>query len=336
MSFERKPFIVAELSANHLGSFERALEIVKCAAAAGADALKVQVWKQDTMCLDPDFTIEAGPWAGRKLVDLYREAYTPWEWLEPLFKAVRNLGMKPVASPFDRESVDFLEALDCPIYKIASFELVDIPLIRKITHLGKPVIMSTGMASLAEIDEAAALAHIAGCEDFTMLKCVSAYPAKSEDMNLWTMMDLKLWQACKYGLSDHSLDNIAAITATAMGASVIEKHLTLARADGGPDAGFSLEPKEFAEMVKACRQAAAAIGRVKYGPTASEATSLGLRRSLYIAQDMQAGDILTMDNLRTARPALGLAPVHMPECLGKSIKYPVPCGTPLTWEMIDG
>lgn len=329
-----KPMIVAELSCNHLGRMTRAFQIATQAAKAGADAFKVQVWSYNKMCLDDSYTIQSGPWAGRLLQDLYKEAYTPWEWLPDLFAHIRNLGMTPIASPFDHESVDLLESLDCQIYKIASFEITDLPLIRRVVATGKPMIISTGMATLDEIDVAVSIAYFYGCEDLTLLKCVSAYPASSDDMNLLAMRDMKLGMASNIGISDHSLSNIPAIVATAMGASVIEKHLTLSRADGGPDSGFSLEPNEFADMVKAVRQTAACIGEVKYGASQSEQSSLALRRSLYIAEDMKAGDTLTIDNLRTARPALGLEPKHMCELLGKQIKQDVTRGTPLTWEMV--
>lgn len=336
----KAPFFIAEMSCSHLGSFDRAIDIIKAAAVAGASGVKIQLWKPDTMCIDPSYHIQSGPWAGRELADLYREAQTEWEWVPELFAAIRNLGMTPIASPFDAESVDYLEQCGCDIYKIASFEIVDLPLINYVAKTGKPLIISTGMATLDETRAAVHAARsVADAEDvhavdITLLHCISSYPAKPEDMNMATMQ--ALGRLGRFGLSDHSLDATAAIIATAMGATIIEKHLTLNRADGGPDAGFSLEPAEFAKMVQACRQAAACVGTVKHGPSESEASSLALRRSLYISQDLKAGDVLTLDNVQTARPAMGLSPVELHNVTGSRVKIDVSRGTPITWEMLHG
>lgn len=295
------PFIVAELSANHLGSLSRALQIVDAAADAGADAIKVQTWTADTMCLDTNFVLDHGPWKGQRLVDLYREAWLPWEWHKPIFDHARKRGLIPFSAAFDRESVDFLERLGVDRHKVASFELTDIPLIRYMASKGKPMILSTGMASHEEVMRAWVEAST-NKNRVTMLKCVSAYPADASECNLAAICGGSDW-----GLSDHTQGSAVAVAATALGACMIEKHLTLSRADGGPDAGFSMEPAEFAQMVKDCRTAAAAIGEDTWGPTASESTEL--RRSLYISQDTAKGDKLVLyRNVRTARPAKGLPP----------------------------
>ena len=322
------PFIVAEMSANHLGSFERALAIVDAAAKAGADAIKLQTWMPDTMCIDRSYTLESGPWAGRKLFDLYREAHTPWEWHAPIFKRARELGMVPFSAAFDCASVDFLETLGVDRHKVASFELADLPLIRYMASKGKPMILSTGMASQDEIERAFWMARSETSNWVTILKCTSAYPADPSDANLASMRGF--FQS-SYGLSDHSLGIGLAVAATALGATYIEKHLTLARADGGPDAGFSMEPHEFQELVWECRRAAAAIGEVKYGPGPNESTAL--RRSLWVHRDVVAGERLRLArNVGTARPALGLPPsTDLSRAFAlKSIK----AGTPLTADLV--
>jgi pseudaminic acid synthase len=272
-----KPFIVAEVSANHLGSFDRAVDIVKAAAAAGADAVKLQTFTPEQM-VDPEKVIEAGPWAGRKALDLYREAHTPRSWHAPLFDLAKWLRLTAFSAPFHPDDVDFLEKLGCPMYKIASFELTDTDLVAYAARTGKPLILSTGMASESEVFRAAAAAFDGGCPDLTLLKCTSAYPADARDAHLRTMQDLRA-HAPKVGISDHSLGIGVAVAAAALGADVIEKHLTLSRADGGPDAAFSMEPTEFAQMVTECRRAAAAVGEVRYGPTESEKPHLNLRRA---------------------------------------------------------
>lgn len=297
------PFIVAELSCNHLGSLDRAIKIVEAAAWAGADSIKLQTWNPGTMCVDKGYVLPKGPWAGRNLAELYAEAWTPWEWHPIIFKRARELGMIPFSAAFDRESVDFLERLGVDRHKVASFELTDLPLIRYMASKGKPMILSTGMATKEEID-AACDACWDGMTPFsiTLLKCTSAYPADASDANLATMNGFFRW-----GLSDHTPGIGVAIAATALGATMIEKHLTLSRADGGPDAGFSMEPEEFKHMVTECRRAAASIGTVKYGPGPSEDTSL--RRSLWTIRDIKKGDRLVLnENVATARPAVGLSP----------------------------
>lgn len=324
-----RPFIIAELSCNHLGSLDRAMRLVQAAADAGADAVKLQTWWQMAL---PGYVIESGPWAGRDLAALYDECATPWEWHKPIFDRCRELGMVGFSSVFDVESLEFLESLGCPIYKIASFEIIDLPLIRAVAATGKPMIISTGMATHDEIQDAATAAEGV---DLTLLRCVSAYPAPLSAANLWSMTALGTFPCCTaYGLSDHTLGTTAAIAAVALGATVIEKHLTLSRADGGPDASFSAEPDEFAAMVKACREAHQALGSVHYGPTEAERGSLQFRRGLWITRDVKAGDELTPDNVRSLRPALGLPPRELPNVMGKRLKVDVPRGTPLSWDML--
>lgn len=274
-----KPLFVAELSANHLGSFERAAKLVYAAKEAGADAVKLQTFTPEQMA-DAGATLKSGPWSGCSLLDLYREAHTPREWHKPLFDLIRDLGMVAFSSVFHPDDVDFLETLDCPMYKIASFELNDHALIRHAARTSKPLVISTGMATLNEISDAACVASLAGCRDLTILKCTSAYPAPAREANLAAMRNLAVIPRCKaFGLSDHTMGHSVSLAASVMGASMIEKHLTLARADGGPDAAFSMEPAEFAEMVTECRRAVEAIGEVRYGPTAAETAHLGLRRA---------------------------------------------------------
>ena len=331
-----RPFIVAELSASHGGMLERALQIVEAAASAGADAVKIQTW--DTMVLDDSYVIEAGPWAGRRLVDLYAEAKTPWVWHEPIFRRCKELGMIGFSTPFDRASLEFLEALHCPIYKVASFEITDLELIRAIAATGKPVIISTGMASAEEIQDACnAACDDGGCVDLTLLKCTSAYPATAEDAHLRTMEGLMTFpRATAFGLSDHTPGIGVAVAAAVLGAAVIEKHLTLRRSDGGPDAAFSMEPEEFRQLVTECRRAEAALGvRQYYGPRASEMAQYALRRSLYVAKDIKAGEPITKLNVRTARPGKGLPPRLLPELLGRAVVRDVSRETPLTMDLIE-
>jgi N-acetylneuraminate synthase len=320
------PFIVAEMSANHLGSLQRALDIVQAAADAGADAIKVQTWTPGTMCIS-DYALTHGPWAGRSLRDLYAEAFLPWEWHEPIFKAARAAGLVPFSAAFDAGAVDFLEALGVDRHKVASFELTDLPLISYMASKGKPMILSTGMATREEIVDAVKACQENGCIRPVLLKCTSAYPADASDANLLTRaLPLGDW-----GLSDHTMGIGVACAAAAMRAVMIEKHLTLSRADGGPDAGFSMEPHEFKQLVTECRRAAAAIGEVRYGPGPSESTEL--RRSLWVAKDIAKGEPLRFgDNVVTARPALGLPPgTPLTECRARSA---LKAGTPLTREML--
>lgn len=316
-----KPFIVAELSCNHLGSLKRAHAIVDAAADAGADSIKLQTWSPDSMCIDTNFVLTHGPWAGRRLVDLYREAYTPWEWHAELFDHARQRGLVPFSAAFDRGAVDFLETLGVDRHKVASFELVDLPLIAHMASKEKPIILSTGMAERREIGAAM---RAAAQLKVTVLACTSAYPADAADANLATFASG--WGSMQWGLSDHTMGIGVACAAAALGATMIEKHLTLSRADGGPDAGFSMEPHEFAQMVVECRRAATAVGEVRYGPGPHESTEL--RRSLWVSQDIKAGEPLVLGvNVVTARPALG-APPSM-SLQGKVALLDQKAGTPL-------
>lgn len=322
-----RPFIVAEMSANHLGSYRRAMELVDAAAAAGADAIKLQTWSRGTMCVS-NYELTHGPWAGRSLRDLYEEAFTPWEWHRPIFERARRLGMIPFSAAFDLASVDFLEALGVDRHKVASFELTDIPLIRHMASKRKPMILSTGMATLAEIGTAVAECHQL---PLTILRCTSAYPAPASDARL--LRDFAgTWP---WGLSDHSQGIGLAVAAVALGATMIEKHLTLARADGGPDAGFSMEPHEFKQLVIECRRAAEATARTDapiYGPTANESTEL--RRSLWVVQDIKQGEPLILhENVATARPAHGLAPAT--DLTGRRAARDLRAGEPLTLECMS-
>lgn len=332
-----EPFIVAEMSANHLGSIDRALDIVKAAADAGADAIKLQTWTPDTMCIDPGIVLGNGPWHGRSMMELYREAHTPWSWHAPIFAYAKSLGLIPFSAAFDVASVDFLESLGVTMHKVASFELVDLPLIRHMASKGKPMILSTGMASAQEIQDAGECAVIAGCNDLTVLNCSSAYPADPADADLRNLgWKLDGYVAGKlitlsYGLSDHTMGCGVACAAAALGATMIEKHLTLSRADGGPDAGFSMEPHEFKQMVEEVRRAAAAVQPRPPGPKKGEDRSL--RRSFWVTRDVLPGEPLVLgDNVATARPALGLPPsadVH-----GKVANRYIPANTPLTADML--
>jgi N-acetylneuraminate synthase len=331
----QRPWIVAELSANHLGSLARALAIVDAAADAGCDALKLQSFTPATMTLDcagPGFTIERGPWAGRTLWDLYQEAHTPWAWHDALFARGRARGLTVFSTPFDVTAVARLEALGAPAYKIASFELGDLELIAAAARTGKPVIVSTGMASDREVEAAIATARAHGGGGVIVLHCVSGYPTPPEEINLRRMDHLA--ELAVAGLSDHSPGAAVAIAAVARGASLIEKHLTLARADGGPDAGFSLEPAEMAELVRGCRTAWAALGDGSARRPASEATSRPFRRSLYVVEDVAAGEPLTRRNVRAIRPGFGLPPGELPAVLGQLARAPIARGTPLAWELI--
>lgn len=326
-----KPFIVAELSANHLGGFMRALKLIDAAKEAGADGVKFQTYDPDEMVGPHDYVIPGGPWAGRKLIDLYREAMTPRKWHRDLFAYARALEIEPFSTPFSKADVDFLEGLGCARYKIASFELVDHGLIEYAAKTGKPLIISTGMATEEEVFYAANAATQAGCNDLTLLKCTSGYPAPLAEVNLATMPYLATFPRCTaYGVSDHTEGIAVPVAAVALGASMVEKHLTLARADGGPDASFSLEPAEFKEMVASCRAAALAVGRIqRLDPTPSEGAQRALRRSLYFSRDLQRGDIVKPGDLRTARPALGLEPRRTAEVLGRTLERDVKAGEPV-------
>ena len=333
------PFIIAEMSGNHNQSLGRALEIVDAAAKSGAHALKIQTYTPDTMTIDLDereFHINDpnSLWAGTSLYKLYAEAYTPWEWHKPIFDRARELGMISFSTPFDDTAVDFLESLDVPCYKIASFENTDIPLIRRVAATGKPLIISTGMANVGELDETVRAAREAGCKDLILLKCTSTYPAKAENTNILTIPHMRELFGCEVGLSDHTLGIGVAVASIAHGASVIEKHFTLHRSDGGVDSAFSMEPDEMAQLVQETERAWHAIGQVSYGITKAENQSLQYRRSLYVVQDMKAGDVLTHNNLRAIRPGLGLSPKYYDVVLGKVIKRDVKQGTALCWELL--
>ena len=336
---EYPPFIIAELSGNHNGSLDRALEIVDAAADAGAHAIKLQTYTADTMTLDIDegeFSIrdEQSLWDGHSLYDLYKLAHTPWEWHAPIMQRAGDLGLLCFSSPFDHTAVDFLEELNVPAYKIASFEIVHLPLIRKVAATGKPIIISTGMATLGEIKDAVATARGAGCNDLVLLKCTSTYPASPENSNVLTVPHLRETFGCEVGLSDHTMGIGCSIAAVAHGATVIEKHFTLNRADGGVDSAFSLEPHELRSLVVETERAWQSLGNVGYGPREAEKSSLVFRRSLYIATDMQAGDILTTENMRIIRPGNGLAPKYYDTLLGKILTRAAKRGTPLTWDLI--
>lgn len=337
IGLDSPPFVIAEMSGNHNQSLDRALAIVDAAARAGAHALKIQTYTADTMTLDiagGDFVINDpnSLWAGRSLDQLYDEAHTPWAWHAPIFERARRLGLIPFSTPFDETAVEFLETLDVPCYKIASFEMTDLPLIRKVAATGKPLIVSTGMASLGEIDESVRTAREAGCRDLVLLKCTSTYPASPANTNLATIPNLRAWSGCEVGLSDHTMGVGAAVAAVALGATVIEKHFTLARADGGVDSAFSLEPEELQRLVEESERAWQALGQVRYGASAAEQKSLAFRRSLYAVRDIAAGETLTADNVRAIRPGFGLPPKYLDRLLGRTARRPLPRGTPLAWE----
>ena len=334
-----EPFIIAEMSGNHNQSIERALDIVEAAAKSGAHALKIQTYTADTMTLDiseNEFAIHdpQSLWNGYTLHKLYQEAHTPWSWHKTIFDRCTALGMIGFSTPFDATAVDLLESLHTPLYKIASFEITDLPLIRRVAKTGKPMIMSTGMATAEEMQEAVTTARNSGCRDVVLLKCTSTYPATPENTNILTIPDMRSRFGCQIGLSDHTMGIGVAVAAVALGATVIEKHFTLARADGGVDSAFSLEPAELAALVTESARAAKALGRIFYGPTEKEKPSLQYRRSLYIAEDLLAGDVLTATNLRIIRPGLGLAPKHYDEVLGRVVKKNVKRGTPMSWDLI--
>lgn len=334
-----RPFIIAEMSGNHNQSLERALEIVEAAARSGVHALKLQTYTADTMTIDireGEFFI-ADPnnlWTGSSLYQLYEQAHTPWEWHEPIFRRARELGMVPFSTPFDETAVDFLESLDVQVYKIASFENTDLPLIRKVAATGKPMIISTGMASVAELDETVRAAREAGCRNPVLLKCTSTYPSTPENTNIRTIPHLRDLFGCEVGLSDHTLGCGAAVAAVALGATVIEKHFTLARADGGVDSAFSMEPEEMRILVTESERAWQSLGKISYGATSAEKKSLIFRRSLYVVKDMVAGEVFSSENVRAIRPGLGLAPRWMDTVLGMAAKKSVKRGTPLNWNLI--
>ncbi|HMD73665.1 MAG TPA: pseudaminic acid synthase [Steroidobacteraceae bacterium] len=339
IGLDEPPFVIAEMSGNHNQSLARALEIVDAAAGAGAHALKLQTYTPDTMTLDLDlaeFHIDdpGSPWAGTSLYELYRRAYTPWDWHRPIFERARALGMACFSTPFDETAVDFLEGLGVPAYKIASFENTDLPLIRRVAATGKPMIISTGMASIAELDEAVRTAREAGCRDLVLLKCTSSYPAPAHDTNLATIPHMRDLFGCEVGLSDHTMGIGAAVAAVALGATVIEKHFTLRRSDGGVDSAFSLEPQEMSLLVVESERAWQALGAVRYGPGEQEAKSAIFRRSLYVVNDIAPGELLTRANIRAIRPGMGLPPKYLSVVIGKPAARFLKRGTALSWDAL--
>ena len=340
IGLEHEPFIIAEMSGNHNQSLERALEIVEVAAKTGAHALKIQTYTADTMTLDlneREFHISdpKSIWAGKSLYKLYGEAYTPWEWHQPIFDRARELGIIAFSTPFDETSVDFLESLDVPCYKIASFENTDLPLIRRVSATGKPLIISTGMASVAELDDTVKAARDAGCKHLILLKCTSTYPATASNTNILTIPHMRELFGCEVGLSDHTMGIGVSVASIALGATVVEKHFTLSRADGGVDSIFSMEPEEMAQLVLETEHAWQAMGQVSYGATEAEKKSLQYRRSLYIVKDLKAGQLLTLDNVRAIRPGLGLPTKYQEVVMGKTVRKDVALGTALTWDLLE-
>lgn len=329
------PYVIAEMSANHNGNFDAALHIIDEAKNAGADAIKIQTYRPDTITLKsdlPDFQITDGLWAGHTLYELYEWAHTPWDWHAPLFEHARKVGITLFSSPFDSTAVDLLENLNAPAYKIASFEAVDLPLIKYVASTGKPMIISTGMADAEEIQEAFDAAHAGGCKELALLHCVSGYPAPPKDYNLRTISDMIQRFGLVTGLSDHTLDNTTAITSIAMGASIIEKHFTLDRNGGGPDDSFSLEPNELAALCQGARTAWDSLGQVDYGRKSSEQGNVKFRRSLYFVKDLKAGDVITADAVRSVRPGFGVSPKHLAEIIGQRVKSNVSANTPFNFK----
>jgi len=335
----QRPYVIAEMSGNHNHSLDRAFEIVDAAAANGADAIKLQTYTAGTMTLNvrmPGFVIEdpASLWDGRQLYELYQEACTPWEWHRPIMERAAGHGLHCFSSPFDATAVDFLESLGVAVYKIASFEIIDLPLITKVASTGKPMIMSTGMATAGEIDDAVRAARDAGCTDLMLLKCTSTYPARAENTNIATIPHMRAMFGCEVGLSDHTMGSGVAVAAVALGATLIEKHFTLARADGGVDSAFSMEPHELRQLCDEVENARLALGQVSYGPTPAELRSLAFRRSLYIAVDVKVGDILDETRVRAVRPGFGLPPKFIGSVIGRRASRDAHAGTPVSWDLL--
>jgi len=331
------PYIVAELSANHLGDINRAREIIKQAKSSGANAVKLQTYTADTLTIDhdgPGFKIEGGLWQGRTLYDLYQKAHTPWEWHQELFDLGKELGITIFSSPFDNTAVEFLETLNCPAYKIASFEILDLELIKCAAQTGKPLIISTGLANEEEISDAVKTAKYSGCSELILLHCISAYPTPPDEYNLLTMVDLHKKHNLVVGISDHTLGVAVAIAGVGLGASMVEKHITLWRDEGGPDAPFSLEPEELKILTQQCRTAWEALGEINYKNKQSESGNIIFRRSLYVVKDINAGEEFTRENIRSIRPGFGLAPKYLPEILRRKAAGKISRGTPLDWSMI--
>lgn len=331
------PYIIAEMSANHNGDFNAALRLLDTAKQAGADAIKIQTYRPDTITLNsdlPDFQIKDGLWAGRTLYDLYEWAHTPWDWHKPLFDYARKLDITMFSSPFDNTAVDLLENLNAPAYKIASFEAIDLQLIKYVASTGKPMIISTGMADAEEIQEAIEAAREGGCKELAILHCVSGYPAPATDYNLRTIPDMKSRFGLVTGLSDHTLDNTTAIASVVMGASIIEKHFTLDRSGGGPDDSFSLEPAELAALCRDSKTAWASLGEVDYGRKSSEQGNVKFRRSLYFVKDLKAGEVITADAVRSVRPGFGIAPKHIDQVIGSTVKSDIEINTPVSFDSL--
>ncbi|QTR46434.1 pseudaminic acid synthase [Thiothrix litoralis] len=335
---DQAPYIIAEMSANHNGDINNAFKIIEVAKSAGADAVKLQTYRPDTITLDcdsEDFQIHGGLWDGKTLYQLYSEAYMPWDWHKPLFDYAHKLGITIFSSPFDNTAIDLLEDLNAPAYKIASFEAVDLPLIKYAASTGKPMIISTGMANAEEIQEAIEAAREGGCKELAILHCVSGYPAPAADYNLRTIPDMIQRFGLVTGLSDHTIDNTTAITSIALGASIIEKHVTLDRKGGGPDDSFSLEPQELAALCRDTKTAWEALGQVDYGMKASERGNVKFRRSLYFVKDMEVGEVITEECVRSVRPGFGLAPKYFNTLLGKKLQHDVKEKTAITWNAIE-
>lgn len=338
ISRQHSPYIIVELSGNHKGSLPQALTLIDEAAKTGADAIKIQTYTADTITLahnGPEFTLNKGLWSGRTLHDLYKEAHTPWEWHEALFERAKHHNIPVFSSPFDSTAIDLLENLDCPAYKIASFEITDIGLIKNATSTGKPIIISTGMANLDEIHEAVQAVIDAGGTQLALLHCISGYPTPIEDCNLRTLVDMQKRFSVPIGLSDHTIDNTASVTATALGAAIIEKHFVIDREDGSVDAAFSLEPKQFTDLVNECRRTHCALGHSGYELKTSEAGARDLRRSLYVTSDIKKGELFSTSNVRSVRPAKGLHTRYLNEILGKVATNDLNFGTPLEASHIE-
>ena len=336
IGLNHSPFIIAEMSGNHNQSLERALEIVDAAALAGAHAIKLQTYTADTITMKGAYTIhdENSLWNGKELHELYQQAYTPWEWHQPIFERAKEKGLISFSSPFDETAVDFLETLDVPAYKIASFENTHLPLIRKVAQTGKPIIISTGLSSISDIDETVRLLRKEGCENFILLKCTSTYPATPENTNINTIPHLSNLYNCLVGLSDHTMGIGVSVAAVALGARVIEKHFTLRRADGGVDSAFSLEPEELKALVEETKNAFLSLGEISYGVQQAEEKSKFFKRSIYVSKDIAVGDVFTNDNLKIIRPGDGLAPKFIDVVIGKKAKVSIKAGTPLNWDIL--
>ena len=336
IGLNHSPFIIAEMSGNHNQSLERALEIVDAAALAGAHAIKLQTYTADTITMKGAYTIhdENSLWNGKELHELYQQAYTPWEWHQPIFERAKEKGLISFSSPFDETAVDFLETLDVPAYKIASFENTHLPLIRKVAQTGRPIIISTGVSSISDIDEAVRLLRKEGCENFILLKCTSTYPATPENTNINTIPHLSNLYNCLVGLSDHTMGIGVSVAAVALGARVIEKHFTLRRADGGVDSAFSLEPEELKALVEETKNAFLSLGEISYGVQQAEEKSKFFKRSIYVSKDIAVGDVFTNDNLKIIRPGDGLAPKFIDVVIGKKAKVSIKAGTPLNWDIL--